>query len=152
MPDMSFGPRLHVFFFLHVLLILHPLPTPMPPPHPSLAQNTSRRGVSSFLLPTTPLSPSSLKMWDGGAFPAPTTCGDDKNQPKWWMTVVWTIGMYLFFSSFFIDSHFILLGFLNYVIAPLMAGTKGAQMMKCCLCPGKTFIIFFTILLITFYS
>ena len=32
------------------------------------------------------------------------------------------------------------------------AGTKGAQTMFCCLCPGKTFIIFFTILLITFYS
>ena len=68
------------------------------------------------------------------------------------MTIVWTIGVYLFFSSFFINSHFILLGFLNYIIALLMAGTKGAQTMFHHLCPGKTFIIFFTILLINFYS
>ena len=57
------------FFFISSFFLLtyhlsssykHPLPTPEPPPHPFLARNMSRRGVSSLPLPTTPLQPCSL--------------------------------------------------------------------------------------------
>jgi hypothetical protein len=52
---------LGVFFFFHFFVLssrLRFLPTPEPPPHPSLAPNVSRRGVPPFLC--SPPRPCSL--------------------------------------------------------------------------------------------
>ena len=85
------------------------LPNPEPPPHPFLAQNTSQRGVSSLLLPTTPLSPPLLVLEtrDGGAFLFPLQSGNERNRAQTTPGASFgpTVCVFFCFLSHFTDSN-----------------------------------------------